>query len=111
MFSYVCKLITFKIFRFNVKGNFPNIKKLVVLVFPHTSNWDFIIAVGVRTLLREEINFVIKKEYYNFFTTYFFNNLGGKPLDRSGNMNSVEKISQLFNEHETFRIAIDTTYG
>ena len=106
MFSYVCKLLTFKIFRFNVKGNFPNIKKLVVLVFPHTSNWDFIIAVGVRTLLREEINFVIKKEYYNFLTTNFFNSLGGKPIDRSGKMNSVEVISDMFENNEVFRIAI-----
>ena len=73
MFSYVCKLLTFKIFRFNVKGNFPNIKKLVVLVFPHTSNWDFIIAIGARSYLDEDINFLIKKEFYNFWTTKFFN--------------------------------------
>ena len=106
MFSYICKLVTFNFFKFKVKGEFPINKKLIVLVFPHTSNWDFIIAIGTRSKLGEKINFVIKKEYYNFFTTYFFNNLGGKPLDRSGNMNSVEKISQLFNEHETFRIAI-----
>ena len=84
MFSFICKLITFKIFKFKVKGTFPPNKQLIVLVFPHTSNWDFIIAIGVRKKLREEINFVIKSEYYNFLTSYFFNNLGGKPIDRSG---------------------------
>ena len=68
MFSYICQVLTFKIFKFKIKGNFPINKKLVVLVFPHTSNWDFIIAIGVRTLLCEEINFVIKKEYYNLLT-------------------------------------------
>ena len=76
------------------------------MVFPHTSNWDFIIAIGVRTFLCEEINFVIKKEYYNFLTTNFFNSLGGRPIDRSGNMNSVEKISEMFKNNEIFRIAI-----
>ena len=106
MFSYICQVLTFKIFKFKIKGNFPINKKLIVLVFPHTSNWDFIIAVGVRTLLREEINFVIKKEYYNFLTTNFFNSLGGRPIDRSGKMNSVEKISQMFENKEVFRIAI-----
>ena len=106
MFSYICQVLTFKIFKFKITGNFPINKKLIVLVFPHTSNWDFIIAVGVRTLLREEINFVIKKEYYNFLTTNFFNSLGGRPIDRGGKMNSVEKISQMFENNEVFRIAI-----
>ena len=106
MFSYICQVLTFKIFKFKVKGNFPINKKLIVLVFPHTSNWDFIIAIGVRTFLCEEINFVIKKEYYNFLTTNFFNSLGGRPIDRSGNMNSVEKISEMFKKNEIFRIAI-----
>ena len=106
MFSYICQVLTFKIFKFKVKGNFPINKKLIILVFPHTSNWDFIIAIGVRTFLCEEINFVIKKEYYNFLTTNFFNSLGGRPIDRSGNMNSVEKISEMFKNNEIFRIAI-----
>ena len=106
MFSYICQVLTFKILKFKVKGNFPINKKLIVLVFPHTSNWDFIIAIGVRTFLCEEINFVIKKEYYNFLTTNFFNSLGGRPIDRSGNMNSVEKISEMFKNNEIFRIAI-----
>tara|TARA_A100001015_G_scaffold312790_1_gene418660 strand:+ start:786 stop:1331 length:546 start_codon:yes stop_codon:yes gene_type:complete len=106
MFSYICQVLTFKIFKFKVKGNFPINKKLIVLVFPHTSNWDFIIAIGVRTFLCKEINFVIKKEYYNFLTTNFFNSLGGRPIDRNGNMNSVEKISEMFKNNEIFRIAI-----
>ena len=106
MFSYICKLITFRIFKFKIKGKFPIDKKLVVLVFPHTSNWDFIVAIGVRKLLREEINFVIKKEFYNFFTTNFFNNLGGKPIDRTGNLNSVERISKMIKVNDVFRVAI-----
>ena len=106
MFSYICKVLTFRIFKFKVKGDFPINKKLVLLVFPHTSNWDFIIAIGIRRFLREEINFVIKKEYYNFFTTNFFNSLGGRPIDRSAKMNSVEKISKMFEKNEVFRIAI-----
>lgn len=106
MFSLVCRFITFKLFKFKIKGKFPKDKKLILLIFPHTSNWDFIIAIGTRLFLREEINFVIKKEYYNFLTTNFFNSLGGRPIDRSGNMNSVEKISEMFKNNEIFRIAI-----
>ena len=45
MFSYFCRLMAFKVFKFKIVGNFPTNKKLIVLVFPHTSNWDFIIAI------------------------------------------------------------------
>ena len=106
MFSLICRFITFNLLKFKIKGKFPQDKKLILLIFPHTSNWDFIIAIGTRLFLREEINFVIKKEYYNFFTTKFFNNLGGKPIDRSGKMNTVETVSKMFNDNKIFRIAI-----
>ena len=65
------RFITFKLLKFKIKGKFPKDKKLILLIFPHTSNWDFIIAIGTRLFLREEINFVIKKEYYNFFRLNF----------------------------------------
>ena len=106
MFSYFCRLMAFKVFKFKIVGNFPTNKKLIVLVFPHTSNWDFIIAIGARSYLDEDINFLIKKEFYNFWTTKFFNKLGGKPIDRSVKMNSVERISKLFESNDRLRLSI-----
>lgn len=106
MFRYLCCFIAFKLFKFKLIGNFPPNKKLILLVFPHTSNWDFVIAIGARTFLGEDINFLIKKEFYNFWTTNFFNKLGGKPIDRVGNMNSVDRICKLFERNVTLRLAI-----
>tara|TARA_B000000532_G_scaffold232577_1_gene215449 strand:- start:405 stop:950 length:546 start_codon:yes stop_codon:yes gene_type:complete len=106
MFSYLCHFMTFKVFKFKVIGSFPANKKLIVLVFPHTSNWDLIIAIGARSFFNEEINFVIKKEFYNFWTTNFFNKLGGKPIDRTGGTNTVDLISKLFQRNETLRLAV-----
>ena len=106
MFSYLCRFMAFKVFKFKLVGNFPSNKKLIVLVFPHTSNWDFVVAIGARSFLGEDINFLIKKEFYNSWTTNFFNKLGGKPIDRAGKMNLVDRISKLFDRNVTLRLAI-----
>ena len=34
-------------------------QRCILIGAPHTSNWDFVIAIGIRKFLREEINFVI----------------------------------------------------
>ena len=80
--------------------------KFVIAVVPHTSNWDFFVAIGVRTFLKEPIHFVGKKELFNFLTSGFFKGLGGMPLDRRKNENVVEAITRMYVEEEVFRMAI-----
>ncbi len=66
MFSYIAKFFAFKVFRFSLVGTFPKIPKFVIAVVPHTSNWDFFVAIGVRTYLKEPIHFVGKKSCLTF---------------------------------------------
>ena len=63
MFRLIAKFFAFKVFKFTLVGNFPKDPKFVIAVVPHTSNWDFIVAIGVRTYLKEPIHFVGKKSY------------------------------------------------
>ena len=62
MFRLMAQFLAFKVYKFSLKGTFPRDKKYVIAVVPHTSNWDFVIAIGVRTYLKEPIHFVGKKE-------------------------------------------------
>ena len=89
-----------------MEGAFPKDPKFVIAVVPHTSNWDFFVAIGVRTFLKEPIHFVGKKELFNFLTSGFFKSLGGMPLDRRKNENVVEAITRMYGEEEVFRMAI-----
>ena len=48
----------------------------------------------------------VQKNLKDFWTTNFFNKLGGKPIDRVGNMNSVDRICKMFERNVTLRLAI-----
>ena len=89
-------------------GKFPyELKKYVVIVGPHTSNWDFIIGVLFRKALRlEKARYLGKKELFDPPFGFIFRWLGGYPVDRSKNKNMVEEVVRIFNEHEEFGIAL-----
>ncbi|MDH5399074.1 MAG: glycerol acyltransferase, partial [Cyclobacteriaceae bacterium] len=42
------------------------IKKYIIVVGPHTSNWDFFIAVAVRASLQIKSYYLAKKEILEF---------------------------------------------
>ena len=90
-----------------IKGNMdPQIRKSVLMVVPHTSWHDFFIGMLSRGIIDLEMNFVAKKELFVFPFNYYFRWMGGAPLDRSKNKNSVENIASIFQQRETFRLAI-----
>ena len=106
MFRLFAQWMAFKVFKFSLKGSFPKDPKYVIAVAPHTSNWDFIVAIGVRTYLKEPIHFVGKKELFTPFTSWFFKGLGGMPLNRKKNEKVVDAITRMYLEEEVFRMAI-----
>lgn len=106
MFRLFARFMAFQVFKFILKGEFPKDPKFVIAVVPHTSNWDFILAIGIRTYLNEPIHFVGKKELFTPLTAWFFRQLGGMPLNRKKNENMVDAISRMFSEHAVFRMAI-----
>jgi 1-acyl-sn-glycerol-3-phosphate acyltransferase len=83
-----------------------NIKKCVMIVIPHTCNFDFFIGLFSRGILNMEMNFVGKKELFVFPLGYYFRSIGGAALDRSGGKNLVDAIVDIFNSREVFRLAI-----
>ncbi|MCF6130576.1 1-acyl-sn-glycerol-3-phosphate acyltransferase [Flavobacterium sp. AS60] len=101
------KFIFFRLLGWNLIGTFDDsIKKCVVIVIPHTANVDFFIALLVRGIWNVKINFVGKKELFVFPFGYYFRSVGGAPLDRSGGKNNVDATVDVFNKHETFRLAL-----
>jgi len=81
-------------------------KKYIILVAPHTSNWDFMIGLCVRSILRFDAKFLGKKELFRFPFGALFRWLGGLPVDRSKNANMVDAVAELFNQHEELIIAM-----
>lgn len=77
-----------------------------MLVGPHTSNWDFLIGVASRSILKTDIKFIGKSELFKFPLKNFFLGLGGIPVNRQKNERMVEAIARQFSENEKFILAI-----
>ncbi|MBN9230074.1 MAG: acyltransferase [Legionella sp. 40-6] len=95
-----------KLFGWKVVGSLPDAKKYLVIVAPHTSNWDFLVGLFARFALGVKINFLAKKQLFFFPLGILLRVLGGAPVDRSRAANNVERVVEIFNRHDEFKLAI-----
>lgn len=101
------QFIFFRLMGWKITGSIDaNVKKCVMMVMPHTCNFDFFIGLFSRGIIGLEMNFVGKKELFTFPFGYYFRSIGGVPLDRSGGKNNVDATVEVFNSREVFRMAI-----
>ena len=90
------------LFKWKVKGQISDIhsnKRLIVIVAPHTSNWDGFLGIAAVAGLDARINFIGKHTVFRFGLGKFLRYMGGIPVDRSkpGNIvkESVDKIKNI----------------
>jgi 1-acyl-sn-glycerol-3-phosphate acyltransferase len=98
-----------KLFGWKTDISFPyhNIKKYIIILAPHTSNWDFVIGLAYRSLVGlNRSKFLGKKELFAAPFGWIFRKLGGIPADRSHHSNLVDESVRLFNEKEEFVLAL-----
>ena len=106
MIRALSKFILKKIICWKVIGSLPSNEKYVIAVVPHSSYFDLIIAVLIRTYSGLKIKFIGKKELFNPITSFFFKFLGGIPVDRNKNTNLVDEVVSLFDQNEIQILAI-----
>lgn len=93
----------------NVDIAFPytDLKKYIIIVGPHTSNWDFVIGLAYRNLVGlNHVKFLGKKELFGPPFGFIFRKLGGIPVDRESSNNLVDQAVKLFSENQEFAIAL-----
>ncbi len=92
---------------YTIENNWPkDVKKAMVAIIPHTSNWDFLFGVLSRQLIGRDIKFVGKKELFKPPFGFFFKMMGGYPVDRSKRTNFVDAVVDIYNSKEEFYIGI-----
>lgn len=87
-------------------GELPTDKKYIVIVAPHTSNWDFVICLCARFATGVKINFLAKQQLFFFPLGSIFKVIGGAPVDRSKKGNKVEQVIALYRQNNEFKLAI-----
>ncbi len=107
--SSLLRLITNLIFRmvgWRVEGQLPDIPKYILIGAPHTSNWDFVLFLGIIFHLRANVKFMGKSELFRNPFGWFFYWCGGVPVDRKKSQGLVEQMVDACGKSEKFILTI-----
>lgn len=88
------------------EGQPPIMQKFVLVVAPHTSNWDFPYGLFIALILRVKTYWLGKEALFRMPLKGFFKYLGGIPVDRSKSSNVVDQSIKRFHENERFILTI-----
>lgn len=85
-----------------IDGQVPEgVSKAVVVVAPHTSNWDFVIGKATFDTYSVKATYLIKKELFFFPLGFWLRSIGGIPVDRKANNNFTDQAVSYFQNNET----------
>ncbi len=84
----------------------PPAPKAVVIVYPHTSNWDFPIGVLARAVIAIPIGFIGKDTLFRPPFGGLFRWLGGLPVNRRESTGLVASLAESFARSESLYLAI-----
>lgn len=89
-----------------INGELPNLDKYIIIVAPHTSNWDFVICMTARVALKLKIKFLAKHPLFYFPFGILMRSFGGLPVHRDRHENLVDAVIELFNQQQKLVLAI-----
>lgn len=88
------------------EGAMPNLPRFVVIVAPHTSNWDFLIGLLSKWALGLNAGWLGKDTLFRPPLGWFMRANGGVPVDRHNRQNVVEQSVHVFHSREAFVLVL-----
>lgn len=95
-----------KLMGWEVRGQFPNCNKFVAAVAPHTSNWDFFVAIAVKLALDVDIRFLGKHSIFIPPVSWLLRHWGGIAVRRDSPHGMVEQVSRIFAEKDALVLGL-----
>jgi 1-acyl-sn-glycerol-3-phosphate acyltransferase len=89
-----------------VEGEFPDTPKAVIIVAPHTSNWDFVWGFSIKLALGLRASFLGKHTLFWGPAGPLLRWLGGIPVDRKVAQSVVEQTADAFRASERLYLAV-----
>ena len=87
--------LVLKLMGWNIKGVVPNLKRFIVIGAPHTSNWDFILAMAFILGLNLRLRWMAKHTIFKPGIRWLMMWLGGIPTDRTNPKLIVENVAKI----------------
>lgn len=89
-----------------VEGNFPDLGKLVLVVAPHTSNWDFVVGFAAYLALELSATWFGKHTLFRWPLGPILRHFGGIPIVRTRSTNVVALYIEEFAKRDRMVLAI-----
>ena len=68
--------MTLRLMGWRITGDIPDLPKMVLIVAPHSSNWDFIVGVAAKLALRLRVKYLGKDALFRFPLGFVMRRLG-----------------------------------
>jgi 1-acyl-sn-glycerol-3-phosphate acyltransferase len=87
-------------------GTLPDLPKFVIIVAPHTSNWDFVVGVYAKLALGLDAMWIGKHTLFRWPLAPLLRRLGGVPVVRDKSHNVVAQVVAEFSARERMVFAL-----
>ena len=94
------------LFGWRIEGTFPDAPKFVLIVAPHTSNWDFPVGLMAKFALRLDVRYMAKRSLFWFPLGLFLRAMGGIAVDRSAASDVAANSAREFARREKLVLVI-----
>jgi 1-acyl-sn-glycerol-3-phosphate acyltransferase len=106
MLSKICHFIL-RLIGWRIEGRYAaELPKVIIIVIPHTSNWDFPLGLLVRATLKTDIRFIAKSSLFKPPFGWLFHWLGGYPVERKRSTNFVQMMTDIYQKEPRFHTVI-----
>jgi 1-acyl-sn-glycerol-3-phosphate acyltransferase len=104
--SFALARLLLRLTGWRFEGSFPDLPRFVLIVAPHTSNWDFPLGVVAMYALGLRGVFLGKHTVFRWPLGIVMRWLGGIPVDRSAAHNVVFQTTALFAQKEKLVLVV-----
>jgi 1-acyl-sn-glycerol-3-phosphate acyltransferase len=80
--------------------------RCVIIVYPHTSNWDFVVGLAAKWHLGIELRFIAKDSLFVGPFARLFTRWGGIPVNRRTRSGVITHLAARFAHEKSFRLVI-----
>ncbi len=95
-----------RLWGWSMQGDLPNLRKAVVIVVPHTSNWDFPVGLAGMYAIGVRFSFFGKSSLFRGAAGPVMEWLGGIPVDRSAPAGVVDQIVERIDASDHLLLAM-----
>ena len=107
MLGAITRWLFVDVYGWQIVGPVPHhVSKAIWAVVPHSTNWDFLIGIGIRPTIHIWIEYLAKSQLFAWYSGWFFRLTGGRPVYRNKTNNLVDAVIDVFNNTDKLHLCI-----